>query len=181
MAEQQDLSQLAFDSLSCSVFVLNPEFIIQHLNESAEAMIQCSAKQVVGQPIFKFLNDIEPSAADQGLKTACQKAIQNDFPVSMYQLEVSLPHALQSRQINFSISPVGSGDLKKLLLEVVSVERTSVTKRAAEWKRSTTSIVRGLAHEIRNPLGGIRGAAQFSSTYSITTHNFSLIPDANLF
>jgi two-component system nitrogen regulation sensor histidine kinase GlnL len=70
----------------------------------------------------------------------------------------------QSITVNLSATPIlENGELYEILIELQQVDRhLRITKEEQILAQQNTSrmLVRGLAHEIKNPLGGLRGAAQ---------------------
>jgi len=84
-------------------------------------------------------------------------------PITQHEVSVSL---LRSREItvDMSISPMlDSKDDPEILLECHQIDhllRISQDEKRAEDQQATKEILRGLAHEIKNPLGGLRGSAQ---------------------
>jgi two-component system nitrogen regulation sensor histidine kinase GlnL len=72
------------------------------------------------------------------------------------------PHE-KSLTIDCTFNPVPSADGQRLLLEILSVEqvlRIAREEGLIAQQHAMKLLVRGLAHEIKNPLGGLRGAAQ---------------------
>jgi two-component system nitrogen regulation sensor histidine kinase GlnL len=67
--------------------------------------------------------------------------------------------------VDCSVSPWISGRaaVTHVLIELTSVERhqrIQLEENILIQNQATTALMRGLAHEVKNPLGGIRGAAQ---------------------
>jgi two-component system nitrogen regulation sensor histidine kinase GlnL len=78
--------------------------------------------------------------------------------------ELTLESMHQSITVNLSATPILElGELTDILIELQQVDRhLRITKEEQLLAQQATSrmLVRGLAHEIKNPLGGLRGAAQ---------------------
>lgn len=78
--------------------------------------------------------------------------------------ELILERLSQSITVNLSATPLlEDGKLSEILIELQQVDRhLRITKEEQLLAQQNTSrmLVRGLAHEIKNPLGGLRGAAQ---------------------
>src|SRR5690606_12294468 len=69
----------------------------------------------------------------------------------------------QCLMVDYSVTPVQASERNWVLLELLPRDRLlRITKEEAQLSKQevTRVLVRGLAHEIKNPLGGIRGAAQ---------------------
>ncbi|MBI1524878.1 PAS domain-containing sensor histidine kinase, partial [Escherichia coli] len=72
----------------------------------------------------------------------------------------------QTNTVDYEVNPILNQGQTLLLLEVHPRDRLlRITKEEAQLSKQETTkmLVRGLAHEIKNPLGGIRGAAQLLS------------------
>ena len=81
-----------------------------------------------------------------------------------YKIDISTPRSGLSRLVDVFIAPFVDGGLTLLLQERSIAEKMDkqLTHRSAA--RSLTALGSMLAHEIKNPLSGIRGAAQLLET-----------------
>ena len=70
----------------------------------------------------------------------------------------------QERTVDITLSPISSSaEQRCLLVELNMVDRLqAISRDESEWQAQATlkEIMKGVAHEVKNPLGGIRGAAQ---------------------
>jgi two-component system nitrogen regulation sensor histidine kinase GlnL len=143
--------------LTTGVLLLDDDLTVLYLNPVAEQLLGRSRQQVVGQSLLEglpVLSSLEPllrTAADTGEIVARLELTVDD-------------RAQQSLTLDCSLSLVGVEDEEtRLLLEISDASRRlRISREAAllSQREASRSIVRQLAHEIRNPLGGIRGAAQ---------------------
>ena len=65
--------------------------------------------------------------------------------------------------VDCTVSPIEIDDTENVLIEMVTIDRQLKIARDSHLLKehqATRSMLRGLAHEIKNPLGGLRGAAQ---------------------
>jgi two-component system nitrogen regulation sensor histidine kinase GlnL len=78
--------------------------------------------------------------------------------------ELILDRVSQSLTINFSATPILKNEqVNEILVELLQVDnhlRISKEEQLLTQQNTARLLVRGLAHEIKNPLGGLRGAAQ---------------------
>jgi two-component system nitrogen regulation sensor histidine kinase GlnL len=78
--------------------------------------------------------------------------------------ELSLNRMNQTLTINFSVTPLlDKNAVKEIAVEMQQVDnhlRISKEEQQLSQQNTARLLVRGLAHEIKNPLGGLRGAAQ---------------------
>lgn len=140
-------------SLSTAVVVLDLQFRITFVNRSAESLLGASERQLLGQMVGKVF---QPSEA---LVSVCERTLRSrlDFRLRDYECRAwQQPMILDCR-----VSATNDGRNVLLELHDTSVERRlrQEAELIAQHKVSRT-IVRQLAHEVKNPLGGMRGAAQ---------------------
>ena len=155
------------DVMTTSVLVLDSEMKIHFLNESAEILIQDSLSRVYGKVVGDVI--LEEKSERQGFHEssvghACRKCLDNNSRVKLHNLVINFPANRESKRVDIFTHPWWMDERKMVCLEVI--ERHSVNKLSglSDFPNSRQNVVRGLAHEIRNPLGGIRGAAQLLSS-----------------
>ncbi len=155
------------DGLSTSVLLLGPELEVLHLNAAAQDLLGTSQKQAVGQPIAKLLHDSEPFLA------VLTRARSDGQAYTRREIEVSF----QSNQgltiaVDFKVTPLRQpGAKRQLIVEIAdATRRLRISRENALLNQHDASrtIVRQLAHEIKNPLGGLRGAAQLLDKELVT-------------
>jgi two-component system nitrogen regulation sensor histidine kinase GlnL len=149
---------LLLDTLSTGILLFDRELSLCYLNSAAEALLAVSARKVVGQSVRALSPELSPELID-GLT----RAMQTGQPYA--EREVTLQHLSGERvTCDCIVTPlVDSPSNAALLLELVNVERLHQIVREenmAAQHNMTSALVRGMAHEVKNPLGGIRGAAQ---------------------
>ncbi|MCH8117379.1 MAG: PAS domain-containing protein [Proteobacteria bacterium] len=149
-------SRNILDSLSSGVILLDQNLLIVGLNPAAENILGISARRAYGESLQRLVDD-EPELRDilsRALATGDQYAME-------LRLGPTEVHA-DERIVDCHVSPIVSQEATLL------VEMTDMTRRARISRENTLLIqhgagrqmIRRLAHEIKNPLGGIRGAAQ---------------------
>lgn len=143
------------EHLSTAVVMLDKDMQVLYINPSAESLLETSGRRMRGIPITDIF--VEPDAALQTLLATAASG----HAYTKREAEFLLPSGMQMR-VDYSVSPF-PGDSSALLLEAQPRDRLLRITREEEMlaQRETTKVlVRGMAHEIKNPLGGIRGAAQ---------------------
>ena len=148
-----DLSRKLLDSLETGVILLDPRGRLSAINVAAEVLLATSRRQVLGQHLAHLLSDCEE------LVQAVQRA--RDTGATLTERNLALPATAGSSVVDCTITPqLDSGEV---LLELSNIERHQrIAREGSMLAQSTVSIavMQGLAHEVKNPLGGIRGAAQ---------------------
>lgn len=157
--------QAVLDAMSTAIVVLDCELVVQGINQAAEELLQVSANRAGNSG----LSDILPEYSD--LYSACETSLAHSMQVTLRDQEIRLPTVPSNKRVDCVINPVQSTSSSRLVgaglvLELIELEpahRLFGKGRPADRQQFNSAIIRGLAHEIRNPLAGIRGAAQLLS------------------
>ena len=136
--------------------MLDEHLLIVGLNPAAENILGVSQRRAHGQPLLQLVDD-EPEMRD----ILSRVVATGDHYANEMRLAPSEANS-NERVVDCRVSPLNTEDACLL------VEITDVTRRAQISRENALMIqhgagrqmVRQLAHEIKNPLGGIRGAAQ---------------------
>ena len=136
--------------------MLDASLLIVGLNPAAENILGISAKRAHGEPLLRLVDD-EPE-----LRDILGRVIQtgNHYANEM-RLGPTEVHA-EERVVDCRVSPIEC-DSAVLLIEITDVTRRNRISRENALliqHGAGRQMIRQLAHEIKNPLGGIRGAAQ---------------------
>ncbi len=145
------------DHLNEAILLFNKDSRLIYVNPAAEILFADSAKHLLGANARKLLR----AAQNLSLDDLWQRMLTNE---PMVDRELILERLNQSITINLCATPLfEEGQLHEVLIELQQVDRhLRITKEEQLLAQQNTSrlLVRGLAHEIKNPLGGLRGAAQ---------------------
>jgi two-component system nitrogen regulation sensor histidine kinase GlnL len=155
MNEPGEAGLAGLDLLSSAVILLDGALRIRHCNPAAENLFAVSQRVCLGQPVTRLLGN--PPA----LLKALENALANRWSYTGHDIEVTRA-AAEPIHLDCTVTPV---DLPRaqLLLEFRPIDqqlRAAREAREAMQQRANQELIRNLAHEIKNPLGGIRGAAQ---------------------
>jgi two-component system, NtrC family, nitrogen regulation sensor histidine kinase GlnL len=149
------LSFAGLDLLATAVVVLDDEFAVRYANPAAENLLTTGAKSLIGQPFLAFFAeraDLE-RALEEARITHWDYSAQNVTYIRGGRAEVPLSCTVTR------IDAFGLG----LLAELRPIEqqlRQLREERLASEQQASRELIRNLAHEIKNPLGGLRGSAQ---------------------
>lgn len=158
MAASEKLPVTAFaglDLLSSAVILLDADLVIQYLNPAAENLFTISSRQLLHRPLAQLLG--EPP----GLSAALDSVLANNWSFTGQNLTTHR-HGAAPLHLDCTVTPVEAGNIR-LLLEFRHIDQQLKTvreERLAEQQQANRELIRNLAHEIKNPLGGIRGSAQ---------------------
>ena len=143
--------------LSTGVIVLDKTLCIKYLNSSAESIFDTSSSAILDQPLINLFYE-EPD--NSKIFKDCLKKRENFFKVDTLLLLKGNKKIL----CDYHLHPLSNDRIKGgLLLEIINKEYSSEIRdrlRRQTNQEITNAFIRSLAHEIKNPLSGIRGAAQ---------------------
>jgi two-component system nitrogen regulation sensor histidine kinase GlnL len=143
------------DLLSTAVLLLDAQLDIRYANPAAENLFAISQRQLSGLPVVELLG--KPAE----LMDAFRNALDNRWSYTGYNIVV-LRGADESLHIDCTVTPIDAEDAR-LLLEFRTIDhqlKAAREERLLEQQQASRELIRNLAHEIKNPLGGIRGSAQ---------------------
>ncbi len=152
-----NLVQPHLDQLLTAVVLLDDQLRIQYMNAAAEAILDGSLRRFQLQPFFSLFHfsSLDPMVI--------QHALRDEQSVSDSDVTLVL-HDSQRITIEFIAQPLRQPDGRlSILLELRQIDqirRINQETTQQQQLQAAQSMVRGLAHEIKNPLGGLRGAAQ---------------------
>lgn len=145
-------------NLNTAVITLDADLLLTSINSAAEVLFALSANQILGQPVITWLS------GDHSLESILRQVLENQHPLTAREVSLSLPSGKQVT-VDYTITPNTSHQKNEiaLTLELVRVDRMLRLvneEKMLHMHTTNRALIRGVAHEIKNPLGGIRGAAQ---------------------
>ena len=152
MEQDQDI----LDNISTGVLGLDGDLLVTSLNASGEALLKTSAARCRGAHARQLVLDPGEWLAN------LQQVLTTRTPLTRRGMPLTL-HTGQDIHVDLIVTPVGSDQDTCLLVELQPVDRLLKISREEGMlhaQETTRAVIRGLAHEIKNPLGGVRGAAQ---------------------
>lgn len=147
----------SYDLLATAVLLLDEQGGIQYANSSAEELFGLSRRQLCGMPVQSLF-------PDHALDARFGPALQGHYGVLRQDSTVRSPGGNMS--VGLALVPLESQPWAALL-EVRSLDQHDLLERTLQLDRELRvqrESLRNLAHEVKNPLGGIRGAAQLLET-----------------
>ncbi len=149
----------ALENLTTAVAVLDEMLCVRYLNPAAETLFETSAARAKGLKLWKLL----PRATH--LFDGFQKALLTGHSYTEREMRITLPSG-RKVTANCTITPLMEAGKTELLVEMVELDRQlrmSREEHLLAQQKIAEAMLRGLVHEIKNPLGGLRGAAQLLS------------------
>ena len=144
------------DLLSTAVIVLDRFLALKYANAAAETMFACSQKNVLGLPLARLFS---AHACNAALFAMLDKAARHDAGFSENELALETAAAT----ILHTACTAAPVDGQHLVLEFHQQDQQMKIAREEKilaHQQLNRELIRNLAHEIKNPLGGIRGSAQ---------------------
>ncbi len=152
-----NLHKRILDSLSNAVLVLDQRLVVSYINPAGEMLLGVSARQAMGQLAVDLLQ------LDARLGDSLAQARDGDHPFTEREVELT-PRPELVITVDLSVTPfIDASRDATLLLELQHLDRhlrISREEHLLAQQNATRALIRGLAHEVKNPLGGLRGAAQ---------------------
>ncbi len=148
-----ELTKLTLDYLATALIQMDERLRVHYMNPSAENLFEVSGKSHIGNTLQQIFSDVEQ------LTTAMQRAAANHDSYVEHDL-ILTTHTHNKLHMRCTVTPLPE---HHLLLEFHPMDRPLKLAREEQILDQTQAnrlLLRNLAHEIKNPLGGIRGAAQ---------------------
>ncbi len=143
------------EHIATAVMLLNQSHQVVYANPSAEILFALSATQIHHSHISEVFLNCEI------LQIAIDNAVKNNSPYREHEFALTTVRQ-HSFAVTCTVTPVDIGEAT-LLLEFQQMDqqlRIAREERMLIQQQANSELLRNLAHEIRNPLGGLRGAAQ---------------------
>ena len=153
----RDYYRRVVDGLSIAVLVLDRRLRLLFMNAAAETLFESSFRKAHKLSLSELIVGAEPFIA--GLR----HCLESGHPYIERELQLALPPE-RTVTVDCTAVPLLERDPPtELLLELRQVDwrlRISREEHILAQHHTTRALIRNLAHEIKNPLGGIRGSAQ---------------------
>jgi len=146
-----------YDNLATAVLLFDDQLRLTCVNAAGENLLYVSNRQMTGLKPDEILPD------SRVFDAALKRTLKTSTPYTERGMVLQLPHKVEIT-VDCCVTPVIKGDdCVEIIVELTDARafhRVMHDESLYVLHDASRDAVRGIAHEIRNPLGGIRGAAQ---------------------
>ena len=145
----------ALDLLATMVAVVRPDGHCLFANSAFESVLGQSRRTVLRGPLYDCF--VDPVAVSDTVAAVAR----NDYSTSRFDGLLRRPGQGEPLPVHVIVNQMDRG--QNVIVEMVEIEqqtRQDREERLQDQVQANKELIRNLAHEIKNPLGGIRGAAQ---------------------
>jgi two-component system nitrogen regulation sensor histidine kinase GlnL len=153
--EDEPVSYPGLELLATAVLLLTESLEVAYANPAAENLFELSRRQLIGNSIRALFGEAP------ALFHAIDKALSTGASYTEQEVELGV-NGKARLHLSCTVSVIDSPHAA-LLLEFRHIDqqlKIAREERLLEQQQANRELIRNLAHEIKNPLGGIRGAAQ---------------------
>ena len=157
---EAEAAKIVLNTIRRPVIMIGPDHKITYANADAEDFFRSSASTLARKTLAQFVPFGSP------ILILVDQVRDRNAPVNEYRVDVSSPRLGIEKVVDLYVAPVPElpGSVVVMFQERSMADKIDrqMTHRGAA--RSVTGLAAMLAHEIKNPLSGIRGAAQLLET-----------------
>jgi two-component system, NtrC family, sensor histidine kinase PilS len=159
LANLQVLHERIIESIRSGLITTDLDGNIYTFNASATEITGYKAEEMLGKPIARLLGNIEKSIAH-----ALETTDPGDHQQPRFETDLITPEGFAVR-VGYGISPLfsESGEASGLIItfqDLTEIRSMEESVRRKDRLAAVGRVAAGLAHEIRNPLGAMRGSIQ---------------------
>jgi two-component system nitrogen regulation sensor histidine kinase GlnL len=151
--QNQPREYAGLELLSTAILILDHELNVIYANPAAESLLAFSQKSACGHPLNKWL------PGNHALFSMLDQVVKTDTGFNENELSVDLPNSAPLH-LSCVVSPAEG---RRVVVEMHPLDqhlKIAREEKIIEHQQLNRELIRNLAHEIKNPLGGIRGSAQ---------------------
>lgn len=146
------------ENLNTSILIFDGRFKLVYMNPAAEILLNTSFQSVRSMEANALVN-----CPDGLVESLFRRSIGSNRPFTEREMMLVLPEG-KSAIVDCTVSPMPDERGERgILVEIQQLDRhlqINREERLRSENEAVRELVRGMAHEIKNPLGGLRGAAQ---------------------
>lgn len=143
------------ENVGVALVVCDEQMVVQHVNSACENLLGVSRRYLVRRPLTQTI------VTEANLQAMVRRSLNNDSRYTLREIELMDPLDVE---VDITITPMlVDGGQRFVTLELNRTDRINRLAREnsnIEQQKTNRLIMRSLSHEIKNPLSGLRGAAQ---------------------
>ena len=159
LLESNNTANKILDTLNSTIMCLDSHCIVSYVNIAGEELFSTSASSLCGKHFLHLFSQVEPNTITEKLDGFDHES----SAVTEHDAEITLASG-KSFSADYSFYKMDNSDASHyILIEIKPLDwQSQITSDKFTHLKTQASLqfARGMAHEIKNPLGGIRGAAQ---------------------
>ena len=147
----------AFDLLATMVALVRPDGQVLHANAAFENQLGVARRTLQASALTDWLADAQP------LRETLDAVAANRISSGRFEALLRRPAGSHPELMPVHVIVAQTDHAERVAVELIEIEqqtRQDREERVHDQAQANKELVRNLAHEIKNPLGGIRGAAQ---------------------
>lgn len=154
--ETNRMEQRVLDNVSSALLLFNTDLELSYANSAAEVLFDISTKHILGRKIDGLIH-LSSALSSENL----QIAVDSNVVFTDRELRLVLL-SMREITVDCTVTPLSecNGEVLVELQQVDRQLRINREENLINQHQVARALVRNLAHEIKNPLGGLRGAAQ---------------------
>jgi two-component system nitrogen regulation sensor histidine kinase GlnL len=157
MTIESTLHERILENLNEAIMLFDDQMSLLYMNPAAEMLFGASFRQLKGLTLSELVQPREP------IQPRIEEALRTFHPFTKHEQQIELMYGKEITA-DFTVNILQSSEgVREILLEIITLERLlriSRDEALVSQQNATRDLLRGLAHEVKNPLGGLRGAAQ---------------------
>lgn len=160
MTESEALSGLLLDHITTAVLLYDNDFRLVDMNAAAEDLLSVSQRQVAGMDAWQMMSK------SKQFSDSLQRSVSSGASYAQWAMDVTLINK-KVITVDCVFTPIRiQNNSQHLLVEMINTDfhkRIAREENLIAQNLTSKELGKALAHEIKNPLGGLRGAAQLLS------------------
>lgn len=153
----ESLYEKVLNNLATAAMLLDKDLKIGYLNPASEMLFEMGRRKALGTPFQNLVS------APDSLINNMRLSFNTERQFSQHEVSIELGKK-KTITVDCMMNPLmESNNISELLVEFVQIDghlKLAQESRLVEQQNTSNALLRGLSHEIKNPLGGLRGAAQ---------------------